>query len=143
MYVDISIFTEKNTFKYQLSFKYPFLFNCATKWRVSFGCRSSYPAGVLHFRLDVYNRPTNRVFYYRVRTTAYHPQANGLVERFHRQLKVALTAPADRIKWNDSKSESILTSVKVYLHCSTTELDFNAPFRVQSQFSNSPLFWGM
>ncbi|WP_432422672.1 DDE-type integrase/transposase/recombinase [Streptococcus dysgalactiae] len=27
-----------------------------------------------------------------VRTTAYHPQANGLVERLHRQLKAALRA---------------------------------------------------
>ena len=26
-------------------------------------------------------------------TIAYHPQANGIVERFHRQLKVALKAP--------------------------------------------------
>ena len=25
-------------------------------------------------------------------TTAYHPQANGLIERFHRQLKAALQA---------------------------------------------------
>ncbi|XP_064482774.1 uncharacterized protein LOC135395588 [Ornithodoros turicata] len=28
----------------------------------------------------------------RIRTTAYHPASNGLVERFHRQLKVALRA---------------------------------------------------
>ena len=25
-----------------------------------------------------------------LRTTSYHPQANGLIERFHRQLKAAL-----------------------------------------------------
>ncbi len=32
-------------------------------------------------------------------TTAYHPQANGLVERFHRQLKDALRARLDNQDW--------------------------------------------
>ncbi|BHF59175.1 hypothetical protein SprV_0100213100 [Sparganum proliferum] len=31
----------------------------------------------------------------RIRTTAYHPAANGMVERFHRQLKTALRAAED------------------------------------------------
>nr|VZI04397.1 unnamed protein product [Spirometra erinaceieuropaei] len=31
----------------------------------------------------------------RIRTTAYHPAANGMVERFHRQLKTALRAVED------------------------------------------------
>nr|VZI00474.1 unnamed protein product [Spirometra erinaceieuropaei] len=31
----------------------------------------------------------------RIRTTAYHPAANGVVERFHRQLKASLRAAAD------------------------------------------------
>lgn len=35
----------------------------------------------------------------RIRTTAYHPQANGMVERFHRQLKTSIRASGDRINW--------------------------------------------
>ena len=32
-------------------------------------------------------------------TTAYHPQSNGLVECFHRQLKNALKSRACRVDW--------------------------------------------
>ena len=35
----------------------------------------------------------------RTRTTAYHPSANGLVERFHRQFKAALKAIPDPTHW--------------------------------------------
>ena len=35
----------------------------------------------------------------RIRTTSYHPCANGLVERFHRQLKAALYAQANPLNW--------------------------------------------
>ena len=34
-----------------------------------------------------------------VRTTAYHPRSNGMVERFHRQLKAALRARCSRAEW--------------------------------------------
>ena len=36
-----------------------------------------------------------------VNTTAYHPQANGLVERFHRTLKSALMATGEAAGWLD------------------------------------------
>ena len=35
-----------------------------------------------------------------LQTTAYHPQANGLVERFHRRLKDALRARAAGVNWH-------------------------------------------
>ena len=38
----------------------------------------------------------------RIRTTSYHPIANGLIERFHRQLKASLKCGSNSIKWTDS-----------------------------------------
>ena len=38
----------------------------------------------------------------RSRTTAYHPQSNGMVERFHRQLKASLKAQQNPTTWMDS-----------------------------------------
>ncbi|GAB1601054.1 uncharacterized protein K02A2.6-like, partial [Argonauta hians] len=35
------------------------------------------------------------------RTTAYHPQANGLVERFHRQLKYSLSSYPNTNLWSE------------------------------------------
>ena len=35
----------------------------------------------------------------RTRTTSYHPQANGLVEHFHRQLNCALKAQQNTVSW--------------------------------------------
>jgi hypothetical protein len=35
-----------------------------------------------------------------MRTTAYHPSANGLIERFHRHIEAALKCQPDR--WMDA-----------------------------------------
>lgn len=42
------------------------------------------------FESDLFKRLCNRLNIQHLRTTAYHPQANGLIERFHRTLKTAL-----------------------------------------------------
>ncbi len=76
----------------------------------------------------------------RVRTTTYHPQANGLVERFHRQLKAALTAHGDPMKWTEALPLVLLgirTAVKADLQCSAAEIVLGTPLRVPGQFFHS------
>ncbi len=71
---------------------------------------------------------------------AYHHQANGLVERFHRQLKAALTAHGDPTKWTEALPlvlHGIRTAVKADLQCSAAGMVFGTPLRVPGQFFHS------
>ncbi len=73
------------------------------RWVVIFGVRSTITTDRgKEFESSLF---TNRVTVFgtkRVRTTAYHPQANRLLERFHRQLKAALTAHGDPTKLTEA-----------------------------------------
>ncbi|XP_033124853.1 uncharacterized protein LOC117123119 [Anneissia japonica] len=77
----------------------------------------------------------------RIRTTAYHPIANGLAERFHRQLKVSLKAQ-DAVKWTESLPLVMLgvrTIIKKDLGCSPAELVYGASIALPGEFvSPSP-----
>ena len=78
----------------------------------------------------------------RYRTTSYHPQANGLVERFHRQLKSALYAHAiDNEEWSVSLPLVLLgirSSVKEDIGHSPAELVYGTPMRLPGTFIDSP-----
>ena len=80
----------------------------------------------------------------RIRTTAYHPSANGLVERFHRQLKPSLTAVKETTgtNWVDPLPLVLLglrTTLKQDLNCSTAELVYGTTLRIPGEFvSPSP-----
>ena len=73
----------------------------------------------------------------RLRTTAYHPITNGLVERFHRQLKATLRACSDPLQWVDALPLILLgsrTTLKQDLGCSVAELVYGTTLRPRRVF---------
>ena len=69
-------------------------------------------------------------------TTAYHPQANGLVERLHRQLKAALMARSSG-SWMDDLPLVLLgirTSWRTELECSPSDLVYGMTVAVPGSF---------
>ena len=73
-------------------------------------------------------------------TTAYHPQANGLVERFHRTMKAALKARLTGPNWFDELPWVLLglrTAPKDDLQSSSAELVYGEPLIVPGTFITS------
>ena len=72
-----------------------------------------------------------------LRTTAHHLIANGMVERFHRQLKASLRAKTTDIRWTESLPLillSIRTSIKEDLQASVAELLYGTTLRLPGEF---------
>jgi hypothetical protein len=64
----------------------------------------------------------------RLRTTAYHQQANGMVERFHRQLKSSLKCHETE-NWTEILPIVLLgirTAIKEDINASSSELLFGS-----------------
>ncbi|XP_072906159.1 uncharacterized protein [Hemitrygon akajei] len=74
-------------------------------------------------------------------TTAYHPHLNGLVESFHRHLKLALMAHLKGPNWVDKLPWVLLgirTAPKEDLHASSAKLVYGAPLAVPGEFIPAP-----
>ena len=70
------------------------------------------------------------------RTSAYHPQSNGMVERLHRQLKASLTARLKDAAWIRQLPWVLLgvrAAVKEDLSCSPAEMLYGHQLRLPGQ----------
>ena len=72
------------------------------------------------------------------RTTSYHPQSNGMVERFHRQLKAAIMAHESPNPWTITLPAVLLgvcSAVKERLGRSAAEMIYGTTLRLPGDFT--------
>ena len=76
----------------------------------------------------------------RNRTTSYHPQSNGMVERFHRQLKAAIMAHKTPNLWTATLPAVLLgirSSVKKTLGRLAAEMTYGMTLRLPGDFTEN------
>ena len=109
-------------------------------WIVRFGTPSTITTDRgTQFESDLFKQLMHLLGSHRIRTTAYHPAANGLVERFHRQLKAGLST-APRTEWIATLPLVLLgirSCLKEDLHCTTSELVYGTTLRLPGEFFDS------
>ena len=104
--------------------------------------RSGVPTTIVtdrgrHFESSLFTQLNQLLGIHRQRTTAYRPQANGMVERLHRQLKAALKSYPQPHLWLDALPMALLdirTALKDDLHCTAAELVYGATLRLPGEF---------
>lgn len=111
-------------------------------WVARFGCPSSIVTDRgRQFESALFAELLHLLGTTRLRTAAYRPQTNGLVERFHRQLKAALTAHDCPTQWVQRLPLTLLgirTAFKTDLTCSSAELVFGTQLRLPADLFEVP-----
>ncbi|CAH8618677.1 unnamed protein product [Schistosoma mattheei] len=107
------------------------------RWIALYGCPSTVTTDRgQQFESALFSSLTRLLGTERIRTTAYHPASNGLVERFHRQLKSALRAH-ENDDWYETLPLVLLgirTSLKADIQCSAAELVYGTTLRLPGEF---------
>ena len=90
------------------------------------------------FELKLWDGLCSQFGIVRNRTTSYHSQSNGMVERFHRQLKAAIMAHESPNPWTTTLSAVLLgarSAVEELLGRSAAEMIYGTTLRLPGEFS--------
>lgn len=107
-------------------------------WIARFGCplRISTDQG-RQFESALFNALMKRFGITRIRTTAFHPQANGQIERWHRTMKAALMARGSTSQWTDELPTVLLglrTALREDNNLSPAMMTYGTTLRIPSDF---------
>ena len=90
------------------------------------------------FESKLWDNLCNQFGIIRNRSTSYHPQSNGMVERFHRQLKAAIMAHESPNPWTITLPAVLLgvrSAVKERLGRSAAEMVYGTTLRLPGEFT--------
>lgn len=108
------------------------------QWITRFGCplRISTDQG-RQFESSLFNALMKKFGINRIRTTAFHPQSNGQIERWHRTMKAALMARGAFTTWNEELPTVLLglrTAIRDDNNLSPALMTYGTTLRIPSDF---------
>ena len=95
------------------------------------------------FKSKLWDVLCNQFGIVRNNTTSYHPQSNGMVERFHRQLEAAIMAHESPNPWTTTLPAVLLgarSAVKGLMSRSAAKIVYGTTLRLPGEFSQKYIF---